>query len=484
MEDQEAAKRLSDVVFPVNDWRWRDLEIRFSPAADGEIELALNGPWGEKSPGVLWRQELLWDEVSLDGKLLENGDFEKGIEGWQSPWGPYPEAGTWPLLESGFGASWHGRPLTRKLAVKGGQESVLRLKVRAATLPGAVEPKRLGKNTAAHRALAGLRRGVNLGNNWEAKPGTWGVGYGIEDIDRIAAAGFDHIRVPVAWHYHFDGGKITPQFIAEIEPVLKRALEKDLKIMLDWHHFEDLVNDPAANRGRFIEGWGAIARHFKDWPDALMLELLNEPNGLLEGDVLNEIHAAAIAEIRKSNPGRILVVNPGGWATVRMLGALRLPDDDERIIVSVHCYDPFEFTHQGASWVGLEALKGVVFPGPPNQPLALPESLADRPGLKAWIDAYNHLPSERNPSSIRVVKTWFEEAVAWSQTFGRPVHLGEFGAFQTADPASRSRYAKAVRLASEEAGIPWCWWEWKAGFGLIDPQSGKHLLIDELMGDR
>jgi len=482
LEDKEAARRLSDVGFPVNGWRWRDYEIRFTPAADGEIEIFLNGPWAEKSPGTLWRQELLWDDVQVDGVELTNGDFSRGIEGWESPWGPYPEAGAWPLEEAGYGASWHGRPLKRKLPVRGGVEMVLRFKVKAAREPGFIEPRRLGADTPAHRALAKLRRGVNLGNNWEAEPGTWGVGYGTGDIDAIAAAGFDHIRVPVAWHFHWRDGEIDPAFLAELEPVLKRALEKGMAVMLDWHHYEDFVKNPAAHREAFVKGWGTIARHFQSWPGDLWLELLNEPNGPLDGEVLNEAHAAAIREIRKTNPERIIVVNPGAWSTVRMLGDLRLPDDDDRIVVSVHCYDPFEFTHQGASWVGLQDLKGIVFPGPPAEPLELPEALADRPGLRQWLVDYNRLPEARNPSSIRPVEAWLSEAAEWSRVYGRPVHLGEFGAFQTADLNSRSRYARAVREAAEKAGIPWCWWEWKAGFGLIDPQNGKELLIDELMG--
>ena len=46
---------------------------------------------------------------------------------------------------------------------------------------------------------------------------------------------------------------------------------------------------------------------------------------------------------------------------------LRLPDDDENLIVTVHNYDPFYFTHQGATWAGPDTkVTGIRFPGPPG----------------------------------------------------------------------------------------------------------------------
>ena len=81
------------------------------------------------------------------------------------------------------------------------------------------------------------------------------------------------------------------------------------------------------------------------------------------------IHAEAIAAIRKIDPQRIILVSPGNWGDIRELDKLRLPDDDDRIIVTVHCYEPFHFTHQGAGWVQLQQLRGIVYPGPPATPL-------------------------------------------------------------------------------------------------------------------
>lgn len=481
LEDPEARERLLDLSAPVTWWRWQPVTVRFVPRADGEVALSLNGPWAEAEGGEVWRQELLWDDFEVEGTSLSNGDFSQGLDGWSSPWADQPPADDWPLSGKEVGASWHGRPLVTKLPVKAGRPVTLRFRVKAAVPEAFVVPKRLGSDTPAHRAAAKLGRGVNLGNGWEAEPGSWGLRYTVEDVDRIADAGFDHIRVPVAWHFHLEDGKIAEPLLGELEPVLRRALDRDLHVLLDWHHFEALCDKPGEHREAFVAGWRAIAEYFRDWPPALFLELLNEPCHQLGGELLNEVHAEALAAIRGSNPKRIVVVNPGEWSVVGSLGALRLPDDEERVIVSVHCYDPFEFTHQGADWVGLKPLRGVVFPGPPAQALSMPPGLRERFGLKRWIEDYNTRPAATNPSSIRQAERLFAEAAEWSRRFGRPVHLGEFGAFDAADEGSRKRYARAVREAAERHGIPWCWWEWKAGFGCWDAEKEEPRLIEPLL---
>jgi endoglucanase len=358
------------------------------------------------------------------------------------------------------------------------------LHARAATVPGFKKPRSLGQDTPAHVACARLKRGVNLGNHWEAPPGGWGTRYDVNDIDLIAAEGFDHIRIPVAWHYHLEGGVIKPALLSELEPVLKRALEKKLTVIINWHHFEDLCNEPAKNRAAFAAGWEAVAKHFKDWPPELYIELLNEPNGALDHDILTAIHAEAIAAIRKSNPQRILLANPPQWASIRGLDRFFLPDGDDRIIATVHSYEPFQFTHQQAGWVNLRDLRGISYPGPPPQPVPLPESLRENTGLAAWLEAYNTRQGTDNPCSKATFEILLDDAVAWSKHFGRPVHIGEFGAYQKADAASRNRYVRDFRMAAEKRGMPWTLWDWKAGFGYWDSEQSKPLLREALFGAR
>ena len=488
----ERRERLTDIRFPIHWWRWREFTVHFTPAHDGSVELDLNGPWGEAGQGVLQQQEVLWDAFSATGAELSNGSFEETRDGrpagWESPWRPYPAPGAWPLAGNkpldgaSYAASWHGRPLIRSIPVKAGVPVALKLHARAATAPGFKEPARLPQDTPAHRACARMKRGVNLGNHWEAPPGGWGIRYDTGDIDRIAAEGFDHIRVPVAWHYHLQDGRIKPQLLAELEPVLRHALEKNLLVIINWHHFEDLCKEPEKHRATFISGWAEIARHFKDWPEELYIELINEPNGALDHEMLTSIHAGAIAAIRKTNPRRILLADPPQWAAIRGLDRFFLPDGDDRIIATVHSYEPFQFTHQQAAWVQLADLRGITYPGPPPKPVPLPESLRENTGLASWLEAYNTRQGTGNPCSAATFELLLDDAAAWSRHFGRPVHIGEFGAYRKADPQSRNRYIRDFRMAAEKRKMPWTLWDWKAGFAYWDSETSKPLLREALLG--
>lgn len=486
-KDPEHRRRLSDITFPVRWWKWTQLSVRFTPVESGTVELTLSGTWAADSHNVVFRQEVLWDGISAEGATLRNGGFEETEAArpavWNSPWAPYPAPESWPLRTAEakegqhVGASWHDRPLIQSIQVRAGTPVTLVFHAKAATLPDFMTPKRLPSSTPAHLACSKLKRGVNLGNGWEVPPGqSWSVRFTPEDIDRIADEGFDHIRVPVCWHHHMTRGDhgwtISRKLLDELEPVLRRAMDRKLAVLLDWHHFEEFNQDPDGQLGRFTGGWQAIAEHFKSWPPGLFFELLNEPCDQLTTEALAPVYQKAVAAIRKVDAKRIIVASPGQWGQVSELDRLRLPDDD-RIIVTVHCYEPFQFTHQGAGWVGLQDLKGIRFPGPPATPYQIPPSLTGNSGVVAFVEGYNTLPAATNPSSIHPVRQTLQEAREWSDQFGRPIHLGEFGAHQTADDHSRANYLREVRLTAESLSIPWALWEWKAGFGYWDHQSGR-----------
>ena len=486
-KDPALRERFADITFPIRWWKWSEITIRFTPAESGTAQLTLSGPWGADANQNMYRQEILWDQCSATGTVLQNGGFEETKDpqpaSWSSSWAPYPAPGAWPLKGAQAmegkqaGASWHNRPLIQTIPLTAGKEVSITLHAKAATLPDFVPPKAQAGDTPAHRECAKLKRGINFGNGWEVPPDQqWGLRFTTEDVDQAAREGFDHLRIPVAWHHHLKRGgnswEISPKLLAELDPVLKRATDRNLRVLLDWHHFDDFTKNPDANLTRFIEGWETIARHYKNASPLIFFELLNEPCDRLTTEALGPIYQKTIRAIRSIDPERIIVASPGQWGQVGELERLILPDDD-RVIVTVHCYEPFQFTHQGAGWVGLQDLKGIQFPGPPPTPFQLPASLKENSGVVAFVSGYNTLPSAGNPSSIDPVERTMKEAREWSNHFGRPVHLGEFGAHQTGDDTSRARYLRDVRKVCEQLKIPWTMWEWKAGFGYWDPQAGK-----------
>ena len=103
--------------------------------------------------------------------------------------------------------------------------------------------------------------------------------------------------------------------------------------------------------------------------------------------------------------------------------------------------------------------------------------LAPAPGIATWasnyISSYNTLPTAGNPCSALAFNAKLKFAKQWSDYYGRPVHIGEFGAYTMADPASRARFYSQFRATADSLGLGWAMWDWKAGFRYWDPNTGQ-----------
>jgi endoglucanase len=305
-----------------------------------------------------------------------------------------------------------------------------------------VAPSPTPKPDFVYQQNVRLGRGINLGNALEAPTeGEWGVMLEEDYFVRIAQLGFDSVRVPIRFSAHAAAEApytLDADFMNRVDWVVENALANDLVVILDMHHYVEIFEDPAANRERFVELWRQIAEHFQNAPDGVYFEPLNEPNGKLDADTWNAILAETIPVIREGNPNRTIIVGPADWYSAAKLNALKLPPDDRNIIVSVHYYQPFQFTHQGAEWVA-------------NSDLWMG---------KTWDGTFG----ER----LNVYQN-MRDIARWGVENDRPIFLGEFGSYQKADMASRVRWTFQVARKAEEFGMSWAYWEWCAGFGIFDP---------------
>jgi endoglucanase len=327
-------------------------------------------------------------------------------------------------------------------------------------------------DTPAYQAAKLFQHGCNLGDYLEA--GRWAVKIDADEFAAMKREGFDHVRVPVGWHRYAGPAPdftLSPEIFSRVDFAVTNTLNNHMAVMINIHHFDALDKDPTNTATEFLKIWQQIAAHYKDFPAQLAFELDNEPHDNATTAVMNPIYAQAIAEIRQSNPKRTIFVEPGGWGSIPELKNLVLPPDDN-VIVSVHCYEPFHFTHQGASWTSADFQQtNIVFPGPPAQPLAVDERLNPKPWVRDWIEKYNTLPTEKNPSSPLAFTGKLKYLHAWSDHYGRPVHLGEFGAYIKADEQSRANFYSAFRRTAETEQLGWCIWDWSANFRYWDKKN-------------
>jgi len=142
-----------------------------------------------------------------------------------------------------------------------------------------------------------------------------------------------------------------------------QALDNGLMAILDFHEFIAMGRAPLENRERFLSFWKHIGKRYRKYPDEVLFELLNEPNGELTPELWNIFLKEALHVIRESNRERTVIIGSAYWNNINLLSKLNLPEDDRNIIVTAHYCEPMDFTHQGAKWAGREGKIGVEWKG-------------------------------------------------------------------------------------------------------------------------
>ena len=272
----------------------------------------------------------------------------------------------------------------------------------------------------------------------------------------IKEAGFDCVRLNLhALQIMGPAPDFTlpPAWLSTLDWAVEKGLASGLAVILDLHNFNDVAQDPPSFKTRLLAFWRQIGARYKDKPEALVFEILNEPNGKLNAKLWNEWLAEALAVIRAANPTRTVVIGPPMWNGFRFLDQLVLPEADRNIVVTVHYYEPFPFTHQGAPWTPMVKLSGVTW-GSTKERLQL---AAD-----------------------------FDRIQAWSDKHRRPILLGEFGAYEKAPMESRLLWTEAIARAAEARGWAWTYWQFDSDFILYDIGNDRWVepLLKALVPDR
>ncbi|MBI3714883.1 MAG: glycoside hydrolase family 5 protein [Betaproteobacteria bacterium] len=259
-------------------------------------------------------------------------------------------------------------------------------------------------------------------------------------------AHFSAVRLPINWPAHTQATApyaIDADFLRAIDGSVQAATAAGLAVVLDYHSDEALMMDPAANHARFLAIQQQLSTHFRDAPPSVFLEILAEPHGRLDA-LWNAYLAEAIAVIRKNDATRVLIVGPAPSNRWEGLAALALPQDEANLIVTCHFYGPVRFTFQGETWL----------------PFGKPAE---------WLGTQ----WEGGEVDRRDISAQFDAMASWAAKRNRPLFLGEFGASDNADMASRVRWTAFVRELAEARGFAWGYFNFAVRFSAFDMTTGK-----------
>ncbi len=210
--------------------------------------------------------------------------------------------------------------------------------------------------------------GWNVGNSLDAIPSetAWGNPLITQSlIDSVKAAGFNSVRIPVAWSSHFVGDTSTytidSTWLARVEQVVKYVMNDSMYAIIN-EHWDGGWQQPTSADSAYVNHrlavmWEQIAIHFRDYNDHLLFAGMNEvavtndygnptPERARVESSFDRTFVNTVRSTGGRNYYRYLLVQGYRTDINATVGYFNIPTDavTGRLMIEVHYYDPYDFT--------------------------------------------------------------------------------------------------------------------------------------------
>ena len=344
----------------------------------------------------------------------------------------------------------------------------------------------------APQLVADMGAGWNLGNQLEANANgvpsetAWGNPVVTQAlIDRVKASGFKTIRIPVSYLGNIGAGPtytVSSAWLTRLAEVVNYAYNQGLYVLINMHGdgYKSVTGswlicdsaDQTTIKDKYQKVWQQIATKFQSYNERLILESMNEefdgqygnPTSACYSNInaYNQIFVDTVRKTGGTNASRWLLVP--GWNTnieytagnygfvlpTDQYRATSIPSTEQRIMISVHYYDPWDFT------------------GQEDGNITQWGSAATNPAKKSTWGQEDYLDT--------MLKKMYDAFVVR----GYPVFVGEYGsidktAFDSANNTYRANFAGAVVATAKKYGAATAYWDngynGQYGFGLFNRSS-------------
>ena len=320
-------------------------------------------------------------------------------------------------------------------------------------------------------ARAYLTRGYNI-TNWLEEGRFAGFTYDEAYVAKLAAAGFKSLRLPIDLDLYVLSSSGTgdtldvvvhDDLFTVLDAFVQWTANAGMSLTIDYHQYDKSLDKAKPETiATAVAVWGKVAAHYASNPrQDLFYELLNEPELSFGGTAPTQVEWTAIAErmitaIRASDTTHPILFGDVGWYGIGYLST-RKPLSDGNVIYVFHDYEPFIFTHQGASWAGMSSTHDLPYPYSADRWSPYFGNLGFGPAMESWIlDAAKNYYRTGNRAYVR---NQIAQAKRWAVTNNVPVICNEFGAYdRTSRLDDRARYLADVVSIFTELDIPWQQW--------------------------
>lgn len=329
------------------------------------------------------------------------------------------------------------------------------------------------------RDFPGFKKGLNLGGWLSQSPLTkehMDTFITEEDIKRIASMGADHVRLPVDYPLvETEDGTPKEEGYTYIDNCVAWCEKYGLHMLLDLHkaygysfgnaeNCASFFEDPYQQK-RFLDLWEVFAKRYGKY-DFIAFDLLNEIVDPSVTDAWNDLAKRTVELIRKYAPTTWIVIGGTCYNSIHTVKDI-LPPPDEHIAYAFHCYDPFLFTHQGASWnKRMPAEFRIAYPLSAGEYI----EVSKREVEGYFVGSFEHMAPETKGTDMFV--QIFAEAVSVAESRNVPLYCGEYGVIHNADPKHGLLWQRDIHEAFERHNIGRAVWNYKRmSFGIVDEHN-------------